>query len=252
MTDSGIDFRQFRQICMQAVNDDNTFKTFKRHPQYTGILEHVSLEQGIQYIDEIRKNNPQLLEMQYVNQFKLNDLIGSPVTYNFAIGTLSPTILRYVNVLSQLMTLFKKLDDMTIVEIGAGNGGQCSIISKVFNFKEYILIDLPEVLELQKKCISYMKVPRVTYLVEPELDVLVEKEIDLVISNYALSECPDNIKESYINKILLKSKRGYLTMNREDRTKFKVNFLGALSVMHPVVLNETPLTSCENYIIVWG
>jgi hypothetical protein len=36
---------------------------------------------------------------------------------------------------------------------------------------------------------------------------------DLVISNYAFSELPSELQTRYIEKIILKAKRGYLTIN---------------------------------------
>ena len=36
---------------------------------------------------------------------------------------------------------------------------------------------------------------------------------DLVISNYAFSELPSGVQTKYIEKVMLKSRRGYLTMN---------------------------------------
>ena len=36
----------YAQICKEAVNDDIKFKTFKRDPRYTAILEHVPYEHG--------------------------------------------------------------------------------------------------------------------------------------------------------------------------------------------------------------
>jgi hypothetical protein len=249
MSDNGVNFEFFKAVCLRAARNDDVFKSFKRDPNYRSILEHVSPEQGLLYIDEIKNDNPQLLDKQYIDLFKQNDLIGMPITHDFGFDILSPTILRYVKVLSDLIKLFNNLDNNSIIEIGAGNGGLCSIISKIFKYKEYTLIDLPEVLELQKKCISAMNVPNVSFLTQ---NMLPERNYDLVISNYAFSECPDDIKNLYINKVLLKSKRGYLTMNRENATNYKGTFLKIMEPLNPKVIEEKPLTGDSNYIIVWG
>jgi phospholipid N-methyltransferase len=80
---------------------------------------------------------------------------------------------------------------------------------------------------------------------------------DLVISNYAFSELPSQLQIRYIEKILSRSKRGYLTMNTgktdasRDQNKLTLEDLrGYLPEFE--VLNEVPLTSPNNYLIVWG
>ena len=59
-----------------------------------------------------------------------------------------------------------------------------------------------------------------------DLEKLENIEIDLVISNYAFSECNYETQDVYIDKILSKAKRGYLTHNtapeRQSRTESKI------------------------------
>jgi hypothetical protein len=94
-----------------------------------------------------------------------------------------------------------------------------------------------------------MHVENVRFLIKEFLD---NTEYDLVISNYAFSECPDNIKQLYIDKILLNSKRGYLTMNRESETHYKETIINVLKSFNPTITEEKPQTAQSNYIITWG
>ena len=50
------DYRH-RITASNAIKDENVFGNFKRDDNFTSILEHVSYQQGIQYINEIKKYN---------------------------------------------------------------------------------------------------------------------------------------------------------------------------------------------------
>jgi hypothetical protein len=78
-----------------------------------------------------------------------------------------------------------------------------------------------------------------------------------VISNYAFSELPYETQLIYINKVLLKSKNGYMTMNSGlDTSAFQKNHLSLKEITNLMpnikIIPEEPLTSKGNYIIVWG
>jgi phospholipid N-methyltransferase len=80
---------------------------------------------------------------------------------------------------------------------------------------------------------------------------------DLVISNYAFSELPSKMQCKYIEKILSKANRGYLTMNSGlASSAFCGNFLSVDELRERLppfeVFEENPLTFPNNYVIVWG
>ena len=52
--------------------------------------------------------------------------------------------------LSDLRALLGSLDDLDIIEIGGGYGGQCFVTSVVHSPKSYTLVDLEPCLALQK------------------------------------------------------------------------------------------------------
>ena len=84
----------------------------------------------------------------------------------------------------------------------------------------------------------------------------VPSNYDLVISNYAFSELPKDLQTVYIDKVLKKSKRGYLTMNSGWGGHFSDGKLSAIELLNQLpnikFLEEYPLTYKYNYIVVWG
>ena len=204
------DGEQYKNICELASKHDSIFNKFKRNSKYRRVLEHVTESQGKAYLDIINKEGKDLLK--FINKFKENDEYGSPITSDYdKIGKISPTTLRYIKILSDLRKFFGDLNNMDIVEIGAGYGGQCKIISDAISFNSYTIIDLNTVLKLIKKYLTKLRVDKVDYLTQDKLSN--DKKYDLLISNYAFSECVKSVQDEYIQKVLNKSKRGYITYN---------------------------------------
>lgn len=153
-------------LCYAASKDERFFRDFKRNPIYNAILEHVSQNQGSEYLDVISSNSESIFTDSDWDNFLLNDSLGNPRTYNYSVNNrtrqCSPTTLRYVKVLQDILTLFDTKKIRKVGEIGVGYGGQCRILtSYIRSIENYSLIDLPEVLALSKKYIEKMndKVP---------------------------------------------------------------------------------------------
>ena len=88
----------YMRFCKLAATDDKVFKTFKSHPDYVPMLEHVSEPQGFEYLQIIKDRNPQLLDR--IHKFRENDKFGAPNTFEYVeAGILSPTTLRYIKML---------------------------------------------------------------------------------------------------------------------------------------------------------
>lgn len=235
-----------------ALNDYNIFSKFKQHPHYTEILEHVSEDQGRQFLEIIKEQTPKFFEN--INLFKINDLIGSPTICDYNGIKISPSTLRYVKVASDIAKFFGKYIGDKIVEIGTGYGGQYLILDKIYQFTKYHLFDLEPVLNLNKKYLESFCLNS-SYKTSTLNQCSGEEEYDLVISNYAFSELPKHIQKKYIEKVLSKAKRGYLTMNT-GLLSGQDNFLSVneLRGLLPEfeILEETPNTFHGNYLIVWG
>lgn len=204
------DIKSFKNICLLASKNESVFKNFKTIPDFTFALEHVSYELGLLYIYEIEKNF--LIDISKIEKFKENDLQGSPkrFIYNEPYGLISPSTLRYIKVLNDLIIKFKTLDNLSIVEIGVGYGGQSKIIQDYFNIKEYNFIDLYEVNNLTKKYLTPFKYKNNYFL---DFENLPDKKYDLIISNYAITECVSEMQEYYYDKVIKNSTHGYITGN---------------------------------------
>ena len=68
----------YLKVCSLASYDSDMFREFKSHPAYRHVLEHVSFEEGKQYLDEIKIDYTDKL-----SEVKQNDVMGRPVTYDY-------------------------------------------------------------------------------------------------------------------------------------------------------------------------
>ena len=248
-TNSSIsDNGQYPNIVQQAITNDNVFKSFKRHPWYTPILEHVSHDDGFKYLEIIKNDYPFLLKN--VEKYKTNDNIGGPVMHNYNdVGDMSPTTLRYMKVLGEIIENFGSLDGLDIVEIGCGYGGQAKLIFDTHDVKSYTFIDLPVVLDLIKKYLSNFDID-MDKLIFKDITLLTENEkYDLFISNYAYTECSENIRETYFNTVLSKSKMGYLTSNILSHETMDNEIIN--KIQNCIKIEERPHTGDKNFIIIW-
>ena len=245
------DNQLYPNFCLKASTDLSVFFNFRRNAIYQEILEHVNYETGKEYLNEITKNNPELLKN--IDAFKKNDEFGSPETFDFApIGNISSSTLRYIKVAGDLMSLFKNLDNLNICEIGVGYGGQCRVLNSAAAPATYTLVDIKAALMLTQRFLdNFILNSVIKYKTMNELEI---QNYDLVISNYAFTELPRSIQDVYLKKIILNSKRGYITYNDINPAQFNSYKKDALLKIIPNsrIIEEKPLTHKENCIIVWG
>ena len=244
----------YPDFCETASKYDSVFNTFRSNPKYQNILEHVSKEQGNQYLNLIKRDNPDILSLK--DKFITNDVIGNPPRYTFdELGYISPTTIRYIKVLSDLIKEYGNLDNMDIVEIGCGYGGQAKIIMDMYNVNSYTLIDLPSVLSLMKKYLeSYDSIDHSKINYKSITELSDTEKYDLAISNYAFTECTKSTQKEYYDKVLSKSDRGYITANfindifsLDYYTKEELLSMFDESYVKP----EEPNTHINNFILLW-
>lgn len=244
------DNQAYPQVCIQATNDYRWFNNFRRSPIYNEILEHVSEKQGREYLQIIATDSGLLAAM---DNFKLNDEYGNPRIYEYPdVGKISPATLRYVKVLKDIKTHFQSADNLDICEIGVGYGGLCRIINAYYTPATYCLVDIQPALALTQRFLdNYIIQSALTY---KTMNELVQRDYDLVLSNYAFTELPRAIQHVYLNKVILKSKRGYITYNEITPKEFNSYKSSELTEIIPGsrILKEEPLTHPNNCIIVWG
>lgn len=244
----------YASFVQSAVDNFEIFNNFKRHPVYNQVLEHVSYEDGLVFLEEIKKQTPEFLSK--IDQFKDNDIIGNADIREYEIGNISPSTLRYVKVASDLKKLFGDNIGNTIAEVGIGYGGQLLVSDKVFNFTEYHLFDLPPVLSLASKYLEnhILNGSYKPYTINQHPGTI---NYDFVISNYAFSELPSLLQRTYIKKIFSKSEKGYLIMNSGTKQsafrKDKLSLKELKELLPPFeILPEVPSSHPANYTIVWG
>lgn len=238
--------KEYAKICKRAVEDDLMFNTFKSKREYRKILEHVSFTQGLQYLQEIKDQYPYLLS--YISKFITNDHIGTPnrFWYNDILENISPTTLRYIKVLGDLTKYFN-LQDMDIVEIGGGYGGQCKIIHDFVKPHSYTIIDLPEVVHLVGKYLSKFDIEAI--LKDNTKDL--KDKYDLCISNYAFSELSRRCQLVYLD-VINRSENGYFICNAIDPLGDNMKKGDILKLKsNGVLLDEVPLSAPGNYLYLW-
>ena len=212
----GKTLENYLQACRDAVSN---ITTFKRDERLHAIFEHCSKAIADSYFESLPDG--------FLKTGFTNDFYGSPVMHRFGQYRFSTSTMQYIGVLANMVKHFGSLDGMRICEIGGGYGGQARTIMDMFSV-QYHIIDLPEVCELQRRYCSaksYTEPTGLTY--------------DLVISNYALSEVPDN--KLYIDGVLRKSEHGYITCNTD---LVKIDWGHAR-------LPDIPGERSTNYILVW-
>ncbi len=135
--------------------------------------------------------------------------------------------------LANLIELCGTLDGLRIVEVGGGYGGQCKTVFDVYRPLCYYLVDLPEVMDLQANYLSETDFYSNIAWIRPNYN----SGFDLFISNYALSEIPNNT--AYI-ELASRCKHGYITCNTDFvKLPWKHD-------RRPDITNEP-----NNYILSW-
>lgn len=245
----------YNEVCEWSLIDDFVFSNFKKHPRYRDILEHVTQEQGQEYLQEILKTNT--LKIQNAkNILSKNDMFGGSDVFDYGnVGQYSPTTLRYAKVSSDIINEFKicksKLP-ISVIEIGSGYGGQCLLLDQFLNIKSYTLIDTSSALRLAKKYLErHVTKCKLKFLTINEIDSL---QTDILISNYAFSELCRDLQNAYLKKIILNTMCGYITYNHITNQDFNTytadEFLNVLP-FSAHKKTENPLTHPKNVIITW-
>lgn len=231
------DYESYKRVCESASKDDIVFDSFKTHPDFTPILEHVNKDQGNGYIDYIENSSE--FTQDLLEKVRINDKFGGTKLeeYKQPFSNVSPSTLRYFKVALELKEMFGDLTGKRIIEIGGGYGGQCLTLKSIYPDLEYSIVDLPEVTALAKTYLSKNNIENVKfYSVE---DIVEPLDVDLVISNYAISECTKVVQKIYIDNIIKNSKNGYITYNHISHL-FDVNSYTPIEFKDVLGCNEKP------------
>jgi hypothetical protein len=246
------DTDRYRALCRLAVEDDRVFSEFRNHPDYTWVLEHVTEELGWRYLEAFRHDQVVLDHIR--SNASANDR-GGPEVFDFGFSApVSPTLLRYGKVAADLRQHFGPLDGMSIVEVGIGYGGQHQVLCGVSRISNYVMIDLPEVLELAVKWISAYPSSDELHLVNGLSPIrTIAAPADLFLSNYAFSEIERPLQELILADWVAASARGYVTYNHVGGSR---DIMSAEEFARRVpgadIIDEVPQTNPRNCIVIWG
>jgi len=235
-----------------AVANPESLVNFRADPSYQNVLEHVSKNLGQKYLEEIMANYNPTASSVFA---ELSDLsvFGNPPVYAYAdVGTVSPTIIRYVKVAYEIKSIFGDPSNLKIGEIGVGFGGQAAVLDRLFGVKEYVAFDLPEVLSLFEIFLTNTSSRLRTQLVDGREPLSVDT--DLLISNYAFSELSRTTQDQYLEKVIPRAKAGYMIWNDLSYRNLDGYSLKELLRKTPGsrILKEVPITARGNRLIVWG
>jgi len=204
-------------LCPQFAKDE-MFQSFRSHPTMLRVVEGTPIIAGKWNLRRL-KTSP--LFNRFADKFSKSDKVGSPkelVCFNLHGRSIamSPTTIRYVNNLMNLVELFN-LDILLreIVEIGGGYGGECKIVndfsSEYFQNKigvKWNIFDLESSAPLIRKWLNEFG-----YKVAFNPDPVSLRDPALVISNAAFSEMNRELQEKYFNEIILTAENGYFIEN---------------------------------------
>jgi len=211
-------------ITKNTISNSN----FKSNKNYNGILEHVSNEQGKQYIKLINETITTLfpeISFENIKDFIIiNDKYGIPQKEHFTFPDkttviCSPTSLRYVYH-SLIILNYYKLSNNTknIVEVGCGYGGLflgLCYFSKILDIRidHYYFIDLPEICILIDNYISLHKdIINISYSTHSAFNYgsEIEEKNLFLISNYCFTEIEKEYRDKYITNLLPKVTNGFI------------------------------------------
>lgn len=251
---SGFPQLSYPKFCLLASQDNAVFNSFRKNDIYRNIVESPhEKECGNMILDLIKIQYPDLL--QFFGHICTEDTIGGPIQFDYAgIGIVSPTVIRYVQIVGDLMREFGDLGQLKIVEIGCGFGGQCKIINNICGFSHYTMIDLPECVELIKKYMSHFEISNISTV---DCYSLKEKiPCDLVISNFAFSEICKEGQLLYMEKIINDAPCGYMHyIYSPEIQPFTIQELVTMLKIKnkkvKVITFTTPFYTQSDKIIIW-
>lgn len=244
---------------------DITKSNFKSNHQYNNILEHVSYELGLEYLNLILYKYTNI-NIELIEKFiTINDKYGEPKLYEYIISDkkkiyASPTSLRYIYHSLEILNYYKNKKEKNIVEIGCGYGGlflACNFFSKELNIEidNYFLIDLQEVCSLID---NYLSVHKDYIYINYYLKNANNYGNDInsndlfLISNYCFTEIDNEARNNYIFSLFNKVNSGYIIW----QTCFKlhisdVNIINKENIEYTEELPQTANKINKNYIVTF-
>ena len=239
--------------CKLFVESDDMFKTFRQDSDYKIILEGWN-EGGNFWLQEILSYYGNEILLDKLELFKRNDIYGGPTILEYPIvGNMCPFTLKYILDALRIIENLGSCEYKKIVEVGVGFGSMCIIMDSIHKFDEYVLVDLPEVIELTKKYLInfpeiYSKLKFIKCDNFEELDKF--EGADLFISDAALSECNIDTQHLYVNKFLKKCKFAYINYNTADNdSSVGSNYKIIMNELDPIFNIKVKKMGCYHFYL---
>jgi len=246
----------------EAVYNERKFNKFRNNFFWKSVVENTSYNEALIYLKNINRkylNNQNTENTKIFEYLEQIDKLFSAKTFYFSTinKKISGNSIRYLKQSADIKKIFNKKKFKEVVEIGVGCGLQCLILDHLLQIRKYILVDVDLVLKLSKKFLENF-ILKLSYDFKTLNNFDNIGKYDLVISNYAFSELPKNLQLMYLDKIILRAKNGYLTMNTGTKYSYNHNdkhkhlsqqYL--LSKIKNSKILEDPINIKSNYIIYW-
>lgn len=203
------------------LNNTESITHFKDNDDVTYMLEHVSPEKGLEYLNYIQTLTP-LTKKQIISYCIKNDQFGGGKKYTYDFITTSPSNFRYLLHAHLILSHAKSLgkNEIKIAEVGCGYGGLCIALielSTIYNIiiSKYYLTDLPGISKLQQLYLSNFNfnIPLEFHSAYTYGSNINDDNLFLV-SNYCFSEIEHNHQMQYIAKLFPKVSHGFMVWNR--------------------------------------
>jgi hypothetical protein len=216
-------YKQWSDYC-KCIVQTNSLYNFKNHPDILYMTEHSNLytfaNDWITYITFIM--NKYNIQNEFIEKtIKLNEIYGNSVKdCTFLNIKCSANTIKYIYMAMLLLDnlLLKNINNIDFVEIGGGYGGFAVItytVLKHMNIKlnKYILIDLSDVIDLQKLYITNIINDNIFEFVNFNDIDNIKINNGFVFSSYCLSEMPVECRQKYYNTVFNNIKNGIFFWN---------------------------------------
>lgn len=214
----------------------NDLQNFRRDPHIGLVIENSTWAGALEDIAYINKYHDMV--WSWADKFRTSDSIGNPETFDFPnVGIFSPTTIRYIKALGDLIENFGSLNNFRIAEIGPGYGGFCKIIHDVFRPASYTTFDIAPCLQLQYKFLEHFDI----FPYKGDADVQNSHGFDLVIAVCSFSELSMEARMQYIDNVIRYCKRAYFILNYNTRDNIELimkSLTVALSFVPHFVLHD--------------
>ena len=268
----------FPEFCYMASKHDEIFQSFRMHPIYGQIISSdihpFAIDITLEYLKIVLSNPDFKVTDEAREKILRHDSLGNPAKISFKINnpyatnnermlTCSTAYPRYLKVAFDVFFLFNTKKFKTVSEIGVGYAGQCNVLMNLFPITQYNLIDLPEVLALAERCLTEVNQTDGVRFIDGT-HLYHDVPADFFISSFAFSELIRSVQDVYLEKVILKSKAGYITWNDGidekvwDTDGYSLKEIlsiipGAAAVIIPPQTYQATQKVCQKVcVILWG